>query len=137
MSDTPESKVYGYEIDGNFFYHVASRVLIKIGNDSEPTNVKVVFRTTMANLFLYLMTHSGASPVKDAEILENVWELNGLKSSYQRLWKVMRNLTDKLHTAGIESPLFYRVNSNAYLVRRQNISVIYQRVDKDESGTFN
>lgn len=86
---------------------------------------KVVFRRTMASLFEYLLNNSQGRVVCDNEIMTNVWELNSLKSSNQRLWQVMGNLKRTLKRFGLEEDLIIRANSSGYIVKYNTVCELY------------
>lgn len=111
----------GYQINEFYFYSIENRTLFKLREKMS----KVVFRRTMASLFEYLLNNSQGRVVCDNEIMTNVWEVNSLKSSSQRLWQVMGNLKRALNSFGLEEDLIIRANSCGYIVKYNAVCELY------------
>jgi len=70
-----------------------------------------VMRETMMRLFLYLLQNACDRIVTNEEILYNVWDLHGLRSSSQRLWQVMQSLRFKLAMLGVSHDFIMRIET--------------------------
>ncbi|MCO7508683.1 CadC family transcriptional regulator [Serratia fonticola] len=115
-------RLCGYKLGDDILFYLQDNVLI---NFSKNNFSRVQFRTTMANLLLYLLSYSDGNYITDDEIMANVWEKNNLQASSHRLWQVSRDLRLKLHEVGLRSELFYRVERRGFSVNNTLVMPIY------------
>lgn len=108
-----ELTLCGYKLGSDILFYMQHNVLI---NFSKKNLNRVQLRPTMANLLIYFLSNSNGKYMMDDDIMANVWEKNNLQASSHRLWQVSRDLRLKLHEAGLESDLFYRVERRGFSV---------------------
>lgn len=124
----PDSKeLYGYRIGDSLLYPLSS-VLIPLEVNRLPGGkgrAPIKLRKTMALLLEYLLSNAADDFISDAELIENVWEKNGLRGSSARLWQVINSLRIKLHDAGCEKDIILRVNCSGYMLRHGSISPLF------------
>lgn len=105
-----ERTLIGYYIGNNVQFEVMHKNIISF--DAKKRVLKTyIFRDTMMRLFLYLLENANGKIVTNDEILYNVWDLHGLKSSSQRLWQVMQALKFRLVALGVPHDFIMRIET--------------------------
>lgn len=126
IMDDKNLELYGYGIGNVFLYYIATSCFCKNAECSGEQYPHVKLRRTMSNLFIYLLENADKKIISDSELLEFVWDKNGLKGSQHRLWQVMDGLKKKLKNIGISEGFIYRVNNNGYMVNKNIIFPLYK-----------
>lgn len=127
-------KIFGYMLGADFLIVLEKSVLIPMNNKKA---TPIHLRQTMFRLLVYLIENSSTEPILDDNIMRDVWEKNGLRSSKARLWQVMNAMSKKLCLKDTYSEIFRRVENTGYIVNKSCIRVIYTN-DKhpDPGGTY-
>lgn len=105
-----EKELVGYYIGDNFQFDIMHKKFTSYDSKGRPQNF-FVMRETMMRLFLYLLQNACDRIVTNEEILYNVWDLHGLRSSSQRLWQVMQSLRFKLAMLGVSHDFIMRIET--------------------------
>ena len=122
-----EKELVGYYIGEKFQFDIQYKKVTSYDCKGNPQNF-FIMRDTMMRLFLYLLKNACDRIVTNEEILYNVWDLHGLKSSSQRLWQVMQTLRFKLAMLGIPHDFIMRVETleiKGYAIKRESIRPLY------------
>jgi DNA-binding winged helix-turn-helix (wHTH) protein len=117
----------GYYIGDNIHFELARKKLIKLDGNGRPVH-SFTFRDTMLRLFLYLLEHADGDIVTNEQILFEVWDAYGLKSSSQRLWQVMQSLKFRLVMLGGPHDLIMRIetfDSKGYTLKKGIVRPFY------------
>lgn len=118
--------IFGYYIGTDVHVDIKNKTLINVNKTlSSRQKTQVVLRDTMLRLFTFLLDHADGKIVDNTDILIYVWESNGLSSSNQRLWQVMKALKAKLKLVGIRDDFIMRVDSKGYYIREGMVTVLY------------
>lgn len=118
-----ELQLFGYSISNKSLLNLEDRTLISL---SDKTSVRpVVFRSTMMRLFCFFLSIESERIITADEILQNVWDNNGLSSSNQRLWQVFNGLKEKIKSVNIPEDLITRTAAGGYSVKTQLITPLY------------
>lgn len=117
---------FGYYIGSDVHFDIANKTLINVNrNLSSRQKTQVMLRDTMFRLFVFLLENANGNIISNTDILISVWESHGLSASTQRLWQVMRGLSQKLSLVGIPDDFIMRIESKGYYVRENMITVLY------------
>lgn len=105
-----KKELVGYYIGENFQFDIMHKKVTSYDCKGTPQKF-FVMRETMMRLFVYLLQNACDRIVTTEEILYNVWDLHGLKSSSQRLWQVMQSLRFKLAMLGVSHDFIMRIET--------------------------
>ncbi|MCT4703346.1 hypothetical protein MUA02_15945 [Enterobacteriaceae bacterium H20N1] len=117
----------GYYIGENIHFELARKKLTKLDDSGRPLN-SFTFRDTMLRLFLYLLENANGNIVTNEQILFDVWDSYGLRSSSQRLWQVMQSLKFRLVMLGGPHDLILRIetfDSKGYTLKKGIVRPLY------------
>lgn len=118
--------LFGYCIGTDVYIDIANKRLINLSSEKSSRSLhSLKIRDTMLRLLLFLLKSSNRSIIPTKEIIANVWDAYGLRSSNQRLWQVMQQLKFKLHLVGLPDDLITKVESNGYFVKEKMIMPLY------------
>lgn len=132
-----DKHVFGYYIGTDVHFDIKNKTLINVNRNRPPRkNVQIELRDTMLRLLAFLLEHADGTITSNEDILVNVWDVNGLSSSNQRLWQVMKELKAKLCLVGIRDDFIMRVDSKGYYLRENLITVLYSETKKTTSPSF-
>ncbi|EPQ9956245.1 helix-turn-helix domain-containing protein [Enterobacter hormaechei] len=92
-------------------------------NDKGKTDI-VKFHKTKMNLFIYLLEHALQREVTSDELLINVWDKYGLKSSRRQLWYVLGQLKLSLYSLGIPYDFIQTKKGRGYHLEKVKIYLI-------------
>lgn len=116
-----EVNFIGYLIEGNVVYLHKTKRLICLNGYGED----IILRKTMSHVLEYLFENATIDVVTDSELMENVWDKNGLSSSTQRVWQVMSNLKSKLFFLGLSDDVILRVSKKGYLLKSDSVERLF------------
>ncbi|WP_034947287.1 hypothetical protein [Erwinia oleae] len=128
-----EKVLIGYYIGNNVQLDISCKKLISF--DAKKRAVRYyVLRETMLRLFLYLLQNANGKIITSEELLYNVWDLHGLKSSSQRLWQVMQALKFRLASLGVDHDFIMRIETfemKGHILKPDMIRPYYFTVNKN------
>ncbi|MTD38544.1 hypothetical protein GIX45_07880 [Erwinia sp. CPCC 100877] len=122
-----EKELVGYYIGDSLQFDILHKKITRYDSKGRPQSF-FIMRDTMMRLFLYLLKNACDRVVTTEEILYNVWDLYGLKSSSQRLWQVMQSLRLKLVMHGAPHDFIMRVetiNVKGYAIKKECVRHLY------------
>ncbi len=123
----------GYYIGNSVQLDIAHKKLSSLDSKSRQLR-SYVLRDTMMRLFLYLLENANGKIVTNEQILYNVWDLHGLRSSSQRLWQVMQALKFRLAALGVEHDFIMRIETfevKGHLLKQDMIRPFYFYEEKE------
>ncbi|QIU88429.1 winged helix-turn-helix domain-containing protein [Yokenella regensburgei] len=122
-----EKVLVGYYIDSHVHFELQHKKIIRF--DSKGKQLRCfVLRETMMRLFIYLLENASDNIVTNEQILYNVWDIYGLKSSSQRLWQVMQALKYRLAVLNVPHDFIMRVDTfevKGYCLKKDMIRPLY------------
>lgn len=95
------------------------------------TNTIVTLRNTKFRLLRYLVQNARKRVITDSELLLNVWELNGLSASNQRLSQVVANLKMIINKLDAHANLLIlrvrdpATNELGYMLNKEHVIQMY------------
>ncbi|WP_431225961.1 winged helix-turn-helix domain-containing protein (plasmid) [Serratia sp. L9] len=121
-----EYTLCGYRIGYDVYVDIFHKRIIYLSSDKRNADLQVAYlRRTMMRLLIYILDNALYHPVPDEDIMTNVWDVQGLSSSRQRLWQVIKDLNRKLDSFGIGVNFIKRVKNQGYTINKENITLIY------------
>lgn len=134
MQSRKELQLIGYLIENKVLYLRETRRLMSLDGCGE----NILLRKTMSHVLEYLIENATVDFVTDAELMDHVWDKNGLSSSTQRVWQVMSNFKSRLFVMGVSDNFILRVCKKGYLLKSGSIRMIFSaNVDSDIEDIFN
>lgn len=121
-----ELKPFGYILGDEFLIVRNRAMLIPLGDKKDAA---LCLRPTMFRLLIYLIENASDEPVADEDIMLNVWEKFGLRSSKARLWQVMNAMCKKISLMGDLSDVFIRVENTGYYVNKNKVGILFHHID--------
>lgn len=100
----------GYYIGDNVKLEVASRKISGFDSRNKQFN-SFILRDTMLRLFMYMLENGNGRIITNEQLLINVWDLHGLKSSGPRLWQVMQGLKFRLAALGVPHDFIMKIET--------------------------
>lgn len=102
-------------------------------NPQLPQKGRMRFQKTKMNLFAYLLEHAVRKEVSRDELLHQVWEKYGLKSSSRQLWHVIGQLKLSLFTLGIPYEFIQTNKGKTYSLEKVKVFFITQSDINDDA----
>ncbi|HEY1843229.1 MAG TPA: hypothetical protein VGH05_00020 [Buttiauxella sp.] len=133
-----ERILIGYYLGSSVRFEIIHRKVSSFDSKGRPC-YSYVLRDTMMRLFLYLLEYANGKIVTNEQILFNVWDSHGLKSSNQRMWQVMQALNFRLAKLGVPHDFIMRIETmdkKGYTLKQDIIRPFYFYKD-DEGGHYN
>lgn len=104
-----------------------------IDNSQAPRKGGMRFQKTKMNLFAYLLEHAVRKEISRDELLHQVWEKYGLKSSSRQLWHAIGQLKLSLFTLGIPYEFISSNKGKTYSLEKVKVFFITQAEINDEA----
>lgn len=104
-----------------------------IDNQHDPRNGEMRFQKTKMNLFSYLLENAIQKEVCRDELLYQVWEKFGLKSSSRQLWHAIGQLKLSLFTLGIPYDFIHSNKGKTYSLEKVKVFFITQSNINDDA----
>ena len=122
-------KFLGYRIDNKIFYSLEHKYILPI----DGITPQISLRKTKSELLEYLLKNGRKRVVTDNELMTHVWDNNGLRSSSQRLWQVVKSVKLMLTELGVSTDIIIRVGANGYIINDAMVAEIFESEDKESS----
>lgn len=117
--------IFGFLIDDTVlcFSHP-----LKVFNitDTPPLSNPLFLRDTMSNLLYFLLISRQQNVILESDILRQVWDNHGLRSSQSRLIQVISRLKYNLMLIGVKHDFIERVSGKVYRITTANIKTLYE-----------
>ncbi|WP_440515017.1 winged helix-turn-helix domain-containing protein [Serratia sarumanii] len=126
MHNSDKKKIAGYYIAENVQLLLSTRRLVNLQPGAKVDSLhSIQLRKTMLRLLDFLLENANDKVIANEEILYNVWDIHGLRSSQQRLWQVMQGLKYNLLKIGLPDDLIMRVERRGYFVKSNLVKPFY------------
>jgi DNA-binding winged helix-turn-helix (wHTH) protein len=128
-----EYQLHGFMIGKEIHFDIDNRRLYRLPSGSSEKHIvfgSIFFNDTMLQLFLYLLQYGRDHAVSKEELLMNIWKKNDLSPSAQRLWQVMKNLTQKLNLLGLPDDFILNTKGRGYKINYSNVIPIYYKTSE-------
>lgn len=101
---------------------------LKVVNITEtpPLSNPLILRDTMSNLLYFLLINRQQNVILESDILHQVWDNKGLRSSQSRLIQVISRLKYTLMLVGVKHDFIERVSGKGYRITSSNIKTLYK-----------
>ncbi|MDM4205600.1 winged helix-turn-helix domain-containing protein [Klebsiella spallanzanii] len=80
----------------------------------------------MSNLLYFLLISRQQNVILESDILRQVWDNHGLRSSQSRLIQVISRLKYNLMLIGVKHDFIERVSGKGYRITTANIKTLYE-----------
>lgn len=120
--------IFGFLIDDAVlcFNHPLKVVNI---TETPPQSNPLILRDTMSNLLYFLLINRQQNVILESDILHQVWDNKGLRSSQSRLIQVISRLKYTLMLVGVKHDFIERVSGKGYRITSNNIKTLYKLPD--------
>lgn len=117
--------IFGFLIDDAVLCFSYPLRIINI-TETLPRSNPLVLRDTMSNLLYFLLISRQQNVILESDILRQVWDNNGLRSSQSRLIQVISRLKYNLMLVGVKRDFIERVSGKGYRITTANIKTLYE-----------
>ncbi|KFC76665.1 winged helix-turn-helix domain-containing protein [Buttiauxella agrestis] len=118
--------LYGYLIGRDIQVDVINHRVIHFPKGKGTKIIRMLYlRDTMMRLLVFLLKNSNVRIISYNEIMMNVWEMYNLSSSNQRLWQVLHELENKLHSIGVMKGFFSKIEKKGISVNAGVLTTLY------------
>lgn len=121
---------HGYIIDYDVRVDVGLGAVMRIYSSRKLNfyNTEVIFLgNTGMRLLSYLLSRAEHDVVLYNDILHDVWDKQGLVSSYKRLNQVAKELKEKLVRVGLDEDFIQTVRGKGYRLSNPNVIQLYSK----------
>ncbi|MBL5825946.1 winged helix-turn-helix domain-containing protein [Serratia fonticola] len=127
---------YGYLLGDDVQIDIGLGAITRIFSSKKLNyyNTEAIFvGETSMNLLVYLLERAEYNVVFYNDILNDVWDVRGLVSSYKRLNQVIGDLREKLEYVGLPGDFILTVRGQGYKINSSHIKRLYTKVIKFDS----
>lgn len=117
--------IFGFLIDDTVLYFSHPLKVVNI-TDTPPLSNPLFLRDTMSNLLYFLLISRQQNVILESDILRQVWDNHGLRSSQSRLIQVISRLKYNLMLIGVKHDFIERVSGKGYRITTANIKTLYE-----------
>lgn len=123
--------IFGFLIDDAVLCFSHPLKVVNI-TETPPLSNPLFLRDTMSNLLYFLLISRQQNVILESDILRQVWDNNGLRSSQSRLIQVISRLKYNLMLIGVKHDFIERVSGKGYRITTANIKTLYEYQDIGE-----
>lgn len=125
-----KKELFGFIIDHDVQFDISNKRLVRISAaHSERTIIfgAALLNDAMARLLTCLLVHTlnGLIVIPKELIFREVWEDHGLNASSQQLWRVIRDLKQKVRIVGLADSFIGSVNGTSYALNSKDIVPLF------------
>ncbi|MEM0652801.1 winged helix-turn-helix domain-containing protein [Klebsiella huaxiensis] len=117
--------IFGFIIDDAVLCFSHPLKVVNI-TETPPLSNPLILRDTMSNLLYFLLINRQQNVILESDILHQVWDNNGLRSSQSRLIQVISRLKYTLMLVGVKHDFIERVSGKGYRITSSNIKTLYK-----------
>lgn len=117
--------IFGFLIDDAVLCFSHPLKVVNI-TDTPPLSNPLFLRDTMSNLLYFLLISRQQNVILESDILRQVWDNHGLRSSQSRLIQVISRLKYNLMLIGVKHDFIERVSGKGYRITTANIKTLYE-----------
>lgn len=117
--------IFGFLIDDAVLCLSHPMKVVNI-TDTPPLSNPLFLRDTMSNLLYFLLISRQQNVILESDILHQVWDNHGLRSSQSRLIQVISRLKYNLMLIGVKHDFIERVSGKGYRITTANIKTLYE-----------
>ncbi len=117
--------IFGFLIDDTVLCFSHPLKVVNI-TDTPPLSNPLFLRDTMSNLLYFLLISRQQNVILESDILRQVWDNHGLRSSQSRLIQVISRLKYNLMLIGVKHDFIERVSGKGYRITTANIKTLYE-----------
>nr|WP_287856702.1 winged helix-turn-helix domain-containing protein [Klebsiella sp.] len=120
--------IFGFLIDDAVLCFSHPLKVVNI-TETPPLSNPLILRDTMSNLLYFLLINRQQNVILESDILHQVWDNKGLRSSQSRLIQVISRLKYTLMLVGVKHDFIERVSGKGYRITSSNIKTLYKLPD--------
>ncbi|MDG1645449.1 hypothetical protein DA718_03785 [Klebsiella huaxiensis] len=117
--------IFGFLIDDAVLCFSHPLKVVNI-TETPPLSNPLILRDTMSNLLYFLLINRQQNVILESDILHQVWDNKGLRSSQSRLIQVISRLKYTLMLVGVKHDFIERVSGKGYRITSSNIKTLYK-----------
>ena len=117
--------IFGFIIDDAVLCFSHPLKVVNI-TETPPLSNPLILRDTMSNLLYFLLINRQQNVILESDILHQVWDNKGLRSSQSRLIQVISRLKYNLMLIGVKHDFIERVSGKGYRITSSNIKTLYK-----------
>ncbi|MEE7531445.1 hypothetical protein SB6421_02232 [Klebsiella huaxiensis] len=117
--------IFGFIIDDAVLCFSHPLKVVNI-TETPPLSNPLILRDTMSNLLYFLLINRQQNVILESDILHQVWDNKGLRSSQSRLIQVISRLKYTLMLVGVKHDFIERVSGKGYRITSSNIKTLYK-----------
>ena len=117
--------IFGFLIDDAVLCFSHPLKVVNI-TETPPLSNPLILRDTMSNLLYFLLINRQQNVILESDILHQVWDNKGLRSSQSRLIQVISRLKYTLMLVGVKHDFIERVSGKGYRITSSDIKTLYK-----------